>query len=155
MQSILKYKLVIAGLLLALTGAVQAQALFVARKAIGRIEQLTQTSPPSASSAGASYAVASVIIDVAPDRVFAATLRLLGENRQLRVTRSDEARRSIEFAKGNQTGGIQVSELNENLSQLLVSTAHSGASEMDSQAIVTHILDICGQLKVVCERPPT
>lgn len=86
MKPILR-KLTIAGLLLALAGAAQAQALFVARKAIGRIEQLTQSSPPSApsapsaSSAGASYDVATVIVDVAPDKVFAATLRLIGENR--------------------------------------------------------------------------
>lgn len=151
----LLHKLAIAGLLLALAGAAQAQALFVARKAIGRIEQLTQSSPPAASSAGASYDVATVIVDVAPDKVFATTLRLLGENRQLRVTRSDEVKRSIDFAKGTQIGGIQVSDLGENLSQLLVSTAHSGAPEMNSQAIVGHILDVCRQLKVVCERSPS
>lgn len=148
------HQLLIAAVLLAFAGAVQAQALFIARKAIGRIEQLTQTAPASTSAPGATYDVATVIVDVAADRVYAAALRLLAGQTQLRVTRSDDARQSIEFADGTQTGALQVSRLGDNLSQLLVTTAHNGKREAESTTIATHILDVCRQLEVVCERAP-
>ena len=67
-----------------------------------------------------------VIVEVAPDRVFATIKRLLAENTEVRVTGSDDARRSVEFTDGTQIGGIQVNPLNDELSQLLVSTAHPG-----------------------------
>ena len=142
----------VACLLFGAAASAQAQALFLARKAIGRVEQMTQ-SAPAGNAAAASYDVAAVIVEVEPDRVFATAARLLGENAALRVTRSDPAKRSITFSKGTQIGGIQVSELGENLSQLLISTAHSGTSEMNSSAIVAHVLDVCRQLDVVCQRP--
>lgn len=147
--------LIIAVLLLTHAASAQAQALFLARKAIGRVEQMTQSAPAgsAAGTTGASYDVATVIVEVAPDKVYAAAARLLGQNTALRVTRSDPVRRAITFSKGTQIGGIQVSELGENLSQLLVSTAHSGTPEMNSSAIVAHILDVCRQLDVVCQRP--
>ena len=155
MKTAFPSKPLIVGLLLTLAASAQAQALFLARKAIGRVEQMTQSAPAGNASGttGASYDVATVIVEVAPDKVYAATARLLGQNAALRITRSDPARRSITFSKGAQIGGIQVNELGENLSQLLVSTAHSGTPEMNSAAIVAHILDVCRQLDVACQRP--
>ena len=145
-------QLIVAGVLLALAGAAQAQAIFLARKAIGRIEQMTQSSPAPNAGAGVSYDVATVIVDVAPDKVYAAAARRIGENSALRVTRSDAAKRSIDFSKGTQIGGIQVSALGDNVAQLLISTARNGTSEMDAAGIVGHVLDICRQLDVVCQQ---
>ena len=144
----------VACLLFGAAASAQAQALFLARKAIGRVEQMTQSAPAdhATGNAGAAYDVATVIVEVTPDRVYATAARLLGENAALRVTRSDPVKRSITFSKGTQIGGIQVSELGENLSQLLVSTANSGTSEMSSSAIVAHVLGICRQLDVVCQQ---
>lgn len=142
-------RLIVACLLLALAGAAQAQAIFLARKAIGRIEQMTQSAP--APDSGIAYDVATVIVDVAPDKVFAAAARRIGENSALRVTRSDAAKRSIDFTKGTQIGGIQVNALGDNVAQLLISSAHSGTPTMDASAIVNHVLDICRQLDVVCQ----
>ena len=142
-------------LLLGFAASAQAQALFLARKAIGRVDQMTQSAPAGNASAptAASYDVATVIVEVAPDKVYATAARLLGQNAALRITRSDPQRRSVTFSKGTQIGGIQVNELGENLSQLLVSTANAGTPEMNSSAIVAHILDVCRQLDVVCQRP--
>ena len=155
MRSCQRHALVASCLLLGFAASAQAQALFLARKAIGRVEQMTQSAPAgnASTTSGASYDVATVIVEVAPDKVYAAAARLLGQNAALRITRSDPQRRAITFSKGTQIGGIQVSELGENLSQLLVSTAHSGTPEMNSAAIVAHILDVCRQLDVACQRP--
>ena len=52
--------LVAGSVLLALASVADAQALFLARRAIGRIEQMSQSSPTT----GAAYDVATVIVEV-------------------------------------------------------------------------------------------
>jgi hypothetical protein len=140
--------LVVGSVLLTLPAIADAQALFLARRAIGRIEQMSQSSPGT----GASYDTASVIVEVAPDKVFDTIRRLLARSTEVRVTRSDDARRSIEFTDGTQIGGIQVNALNDNLSQLMVSTAHPGITTSTTSTIVTRILNVCRELNVVCQQ---
>ena len=138
--------LVAGSVLLALASVADAQALFLARRAIGRIEQMAQSSPTT----GAAYDVATVIVEVTADKVFETVKRLLAQNTQLRVTRSDDARRSIEFTDGTQIGGIQVNPLNDQLSQLLISTAHPGITTSTTSKIVARIMDVCRELNVAC-----
>ncbi len=140
--------LVAGSVLLALASVADAQALFLARRAIGRIEQMSQSSPTT----GAAYDVATVIVEVTADKVFETVKRLLAQNTQLRVTRSDDARRSVEFTDGTQIGGIQVNPLNDNLSQMMVSTAHPGVATSTTSTIVSRILVMCRELNVVCEQ---
>jgi hypothetical protein len=95
----------------------------LARQAIGRVEQMQPSSALAASGTGASYDVASVIIEVSPAKVFDKLTSMLGKNTEVRVTKTDEARRSAEFTDGRQIGGIQVSQLGDNVEQLMVSSA--------------------------------
>ena len=89
---------------------------------------------------------------VTADKVFETVKRLLAQNTQVRVTRSDDARRSIEFTDGTQIGGIQVNPLNDKLSQMMVSTAHPGIATSTTSTIVARILAMCRELNVVCEQ---
>lgn len=66
------------------------------------------------------------------------------------MTGSDDARRSVEFTDGTQIGGIQVNPLNDELSQLLVSTAHPGITTSTTSKIVARIMDVCRELNVAC-----
>ena len=132
-------------------GAAAAQWVFLARHAIGRVEQMQQSSPAT-TGVGASYDVATVIVEVEPDKVYAAVLQRLGRNSEVKVTRTDAAKRSVEFSDGRQIGGIQVSALGDKLSQLLVSTAHPGVGASVSSKLVDRILGVCQQLGVTCER---
>lgn len=141
--------LVLGSVLLGMSSVADAQALFLARRAVGRIEQMAQSAP----SSGASYDIATVIVEVAPDKVFATIKRLLAQNTAVHVTRSDDIRRSIEFTDGTQIGGIQVNPLNDNLAQLMVSTAHPGIATSTTSIIVTRILNVCRELNVVCQLP--
>ena len=145
-QSCHMHSLLAGSVLLALAGVADAQALFLARRAVGRIEQMSQSSPTT----GAAYDTAVVIVEVAPDRVFATIKRLLAQNTEVRVTGSDDARRSVEFTDGTQIGGIQVNPLNDQLSQLLVSTAHPGITTSTTSKIVARIMDVCRELNVAC-----
>lgn len=139
--------LLLGSVLLAMSGVVEAQALFLARKVVGRIEQMSQSAP----SGGVSYDTAAVIVEVASDKVFATIKRLLAQNSEVRLTRSDDARRSVEFTDGTQIGGIQVNPLDEHLSQLLVSTTHPGNAMASTSTIVTRILAVCRELNVACQ----
>jgi hypothetical protein len=124
----------------------------LARQAIGRVEQMQPSSALAASGTGASYDVASMIIEVPPAKVFDTVTSMLGKNTEVRVTKTDEARRSVEFTDGRQIGGIQVSQLGDNLSQRMVSTAHPGITTSTSSTIVERILTVCKELGVSCQR---
>lgn len=145
-------RLCIGAILLGLSGAVAAQWVFLARQAIGRVEQMQQSSAQAAGGAGASYDVASVIIEVPSAKVFDTVKAMLGKNSEVHVTKTDEARRSVEFTDGRQIGGIQVSQLGDSLSQLMVSTAHPGIPTSTSSTIVERILNVCRELGVSCQR---
>ena len=145
-------RLCVSGMLLLATGTAAAQWVFLARQAIGRVEQMQQSSAQAAGGAGASYDVASVIIEVPPAKVFDTVKSMLGKNTEVRVTKTDEVRRSVEFTDGRQIGGIQVSQLGDSLSQLMVSTAHPGIPTSTSSTIVERILNVCKELGVSCQR---
>jgi hypothetical protein len=138
--------------LLGLSGVAVVQWVFLARQAIGRVEQMQQSSAQAGGGAGAAYDVATVIIEVPPAKVFDTVKSMLGRNAEVRVTRTDDSRRSAEFTDGRQIGGIQVSQLGDSLSQLMVSTAHPGIATSTSSTIVERILGVCRELGVSCQR---
>jgi len=70
----------------------------------------------------------------------------------VRVTGTDDTRRSVEFTDGRQIGGIQVSVLGDSLAQLMVSTAHPGIPTSTTSTIVERILNVCRELGVSCQR---
>ena len=143
--------LCIGGLLLGLSGVAAAQWVFLARQAIGRVEQMQQ-SAKTASDDAASYDVATVIVEVPPAKVFDTVKSLLAKNIEVRVTKTDDVRRSVEFTDGRQIGGIQVNTMGDNLAQLLVSTAHPGIPASATSTIVERILNVCKELGVTCQR---
>ena len=144
-----------AGITIALLGAsglAAAQWVFLARHAVGRIEQKQQSSQQAAGGAGASYDVAAVIVEVPAAKVFDTVKSMLAKNTQVQVTQTDEARRSVQFSDGHQIGGIQVNVLADNLAQLMVSTAHPGMPASTATTLVERILNVCRELGVSCQR---
>jgi len=139
-------------LLLGASGLAAAQWVFLARQAIGRVEQMQQSSAQAAGGTGASYDVATVIVEVPAPKVFDTVKSMLAKNTEVRVTSTDEARRSVEFTDGRQIGGIQVSVLGDSLAQLMVSTAHPGIPTSTTSTIVERILNVCRELGVSCQR---
>lgn len=145
-------RLLVGGVLLTLSGVAAAQWVMLARAVVGRVEQMQQSAPQAAGGVGANYDVATVIVEVAPDKVFNTVQQMLGKNTQVKVTRSDAAKRSVEFTDGRQIGGIQVNTMGDNLSQLLISTAHPGIATSTTSTIVERVLGVCKELGVQCQR---
>lgn len=132
---------------LLVTSVAEAQWVLLARRAVGRIEQMSQSTPGSS----AVYDTSAVIIDAPADKVYNVVAQRIRGAQGLTVTRSDEAQKSLEFTNGTQTASVRVSVLGDNLAHLMVSAASSTApSPMAS--IVDHILAACRELKVECER---
>jgi len=128
------------------SGFADAQWVLLARRAVGRIEQMQQSTPQS----GEVLDTATVIIDAPADRVYAVVAQRIRAAQNVSVTRTDDANRTLEFTNGQQIASMHVSVLGEALAQLLVSAA--GAQPSPMPQIVDHILAACKELNVECER---
>src|SRR5262245_54921866 len=141
--------LVIAVLALtAWTDYAQAQFVFLARRAVGRIEQMSQTSPKGDTA----FDTATVIVDVPVYRVYETVQRSVRTAQGITVTREDPAARRVEFTDGTRNAGIQAISLGDNLTQLMVSSAHSVGPSSPTTQIVERIVAICKQMGVECSR---
>lgn len=135
-----------AGLLVA--SIAEAQWVLLARRAIGRVEQMSQTQGQD----GASYDAAAVMLDAPADKVFGAVLSGLRKRSDLKITREDASERLVQFSNGRQIAGIKVSALGDDLSHLLVTSAHSGTQPNAAELVSESVLRVCRELNVVCSR---
>jgi hypothetical protein len=76
----------------------------------------------------------------------------LGTADAIKVTRDDAAARRVEFTDGKRNAGIQAISLGDNLTQLMVSSAHSTGPDSPTTQIVERIVAVCKQMGVECSR---
>src|SRR5215470_5338360 len=122
-----------------------AQWVLLARRAIGRVEQMSQTQPN-----GPSYDTAVVLLEAPPDKVYAAVVRGVKNAQGITVTKEDAAEFLIQFTNGQQIAGIKVSGLGEGVSHLLVSSAHSGTQPDAAKLVSDAVLRVCKEMNVIC-----
>ena len=126
----------------------EAQWVLLARRAIGRVEQMSQ----APANGGAGYDSAAVMIDAPADKVFAAVVRSIRNAPGINVTREDASGRLIQFTNGQQVAGIKVSVLGDELSHLLVSSAHTGSQPNAAALVSDSVLRVCKEMNVECSR---
>jgi len=139
---------VLLGLAAMLWGEVAQAQWVLARRADGRIEQVSQASPKGDTA----FETASVIVDVPVDRVFETVQRSIRTADGITVTRDDAAARRVEFTDGKRNAGIQAISLGDNLTQLMVSSAHATGPDSPTTQIVERIVAVCRQMGVECSR---
>lgn len=128
----------------------EAQWVLLARRAIGRVEQMSQQSP---QADGASYDSAAVMIEAPAEKVYAAVLRGLANNTQgVRITSESVQQRLVEFSNGQQIAGIKVSALGDDLTHMLISSAHRGNQPDAAALVLNSVLRVCAEMKVECSR---
>ena len=100
----------------------------LARRAVGRVEQMSQQSP---QSGGASYDSAAVMLDAPADKVYAAVLRGVAQRAGHHASRARmPPAMLVQFTNGEQIAGIKVSALGDNLTHMLdLVGAHRHAAE--------------------------
>jgi hypothetical protein len=129
----------------------EAQWVLLARRAVGRVEQISQQ---STQSGGPSYDSAAVMLEAPTDKVYAAVVRGVkgAEAKGIRITREDNSALVVQFTNGEQVAGIKVSPLGDNLSHLLVTSAHTGAQPNAAGLVMDSVLRVCQEMNVECSR---
>ncbi|HSB07307.1 MAG TPA: hypothetical protein VLK23_19180 [Thermodesulfobacteriota bacterium] len=129
------------------TSVVQAQWVFLGRKAIGAVNRLTSQ---GSDKQGQSYDVATVLLEADADKVYSTAVNFLKGNPNITINFRQDSGRKIEFTDGKILVGMKVSKLEDNLSQLLISsTAPSGKSSSTS-LVVERVIQICEKTGVTC-----
>jgi hypothetical protein len=126
----------------------EAQWVLLARRAVGRVEQMSQQQP----NGGAAYDTASVMIEVPAEKVYAAAVRNVTAAQGITITEQSDPQRLLKFTNGVQIAGLQVNALSDNLSQLMITSAHSGNQQNAASMIVDRVLKLCAELNVECSR---
>jgi hypothetical protein len=153
--------LAIAGLLA--SSIAEAQWVLLARRVVGRVQSMSQTTKDGTST----FDTAAVILDVPVEKVY-ATLKSSLERAQatqgITITLEDDAQRYVTFSKGEQSVAIQLAVLGDNLTHLMVSSARPAADARTGTMngngeppptviIVDKILAVCKEMNVECFRP--
>lgn len=128
-------------------GPAEAQWVFVARKALGRIHQMTE----GQQSGRPGYDFATVMLDAPADKVFATALDHARKNASVRVLMQDPAARRMQVAEGDRTATLNVVPFNDEVSQLLIA-GHAGPGEGPTSSLVVQaVLRVCQALNKHCE----
>ena len=130
------------------SGIAEAQWVMLARRAIGRVEQMSQQSP---QSGGANYDSATVMLEAPADKVFAAVVRGVKSAQGITVTSEDASAMLIQFTNGQQIAGIKVSSVGDNVTQLLISSAHTGNQQNAAALVMNSVLRVCKDMNVECK----
>ena len=133
-------------IVLLLASEVSAQWVFVARKALGRIERMTQ--PRTGDVPG--YDVATVVIEGKADKVYGTALKAIEATQKLRITRQDSRERIIDFSDGTHAAGIKVSQVNDKVVHLLVAAVVMPDEDSTTSLVLSGVMRICKEVGASC-----
>ena len=124
-----------------------SQWVFVARHAIGRIEQVTQN---QASPNQPPTEVVTVILDAPAQRVYDVAINTIQQNQNVRVVSSDQQKLALKISQDDQVATLTINPLGDDTSQLIiVGTAVPGQSPQTTR-IVDGVMRLCNQLGKSC-----
>lgn len=128
----------------------EAQWVFVARKALGRIQHMAEGQQQGGGRQG--YDFATVLLDAPADKVFATALGLARKNPSVRVVMQDPGQRRFQIAEGDRTATLNVVAFSDDVSQLLIA-GHAGNPAEGSTAsrVVQAVLRVCKEMGKHCE----
>lgn len=124
----------------------RAQWVFVARKVLGRVEQLAQQ--PQNGRPG--YDVATVMLDAPAARVYATAMKLIRQNQAVRITAEDAARRRIDMIQGDRTATLSVTTLSDKISQLMIVGTNGPGEDSTTSRVLAGVLRVCREMHKQC-----
>ncbi|MEI7637361.1 MAG: hypothetical protein WCJ37_08660, partial [Syntrophus sp. (in: bacteria)] len=125
------------------------QAVFLARKALGAVQHLTNSVTGSSSSA-AQQEVGSVLLEADANKVYATALRIIQGNQKFQIIARDDVSKKIDFTDSKREAVIRVSQLQDNIAQILVSSVTTSGKKEDPSFAVNGILQVCKEMNVQC-----
>jgi hypothetical protein len=139
--------LAIVAMALLVPAVAEAQAVFIARKAVQRIHRMTE----EGQNGQMGYDFASVVLEAPADRVFKIAHDRARKNRQVRILMSDPVARRLQVAHDDRTATLNVVELSEGVSQLLIAGRSRPNEPAASSEIVVAVMRICAEMGKTCE----
>jgi len=128
-------------------GPADAQWVFVARKALGRIEQMRE----GQSGGRPGYDFATVLLDAPANKVYATALELARKNPAVRVVMQDPGQRRFQIAEGDRTATFNVVQFNDEVSQMMIA-GHAGPGEDSTTSrVVQAVLRVCKEMGKHCQ----
>ena len=135
--------------LLGASAVADAQWVAIAKRAIGRVQQISQQSQ---QPGGASYDTAAVMLEAPPNKVYAAVLRGLANAQGITITREMPTDGLVEFTNGQQIAGVKVSAIGDDLTHMLISSAHVGNQPNAAELVLNGVLRVCREMNVECSQ---
>lgn len=151
--SVLAGSLVILGAALPLTA--EAQWIFVAHRAMNRIQQVTQdqdaSQTPGAQVPQRVTQVATVILDVSAKRVYEVATNTTKNNPKVTVVSNDPASMTIRLKENDQSATLTVTALNKNIAQLMIVGSAPAGENPQTTRIVNAAVKLCNDMGKKCE----
>ncbi len=129
------------------TGVAQAQWVFLGRKALGAVNRLTSQGH---EKQGQGFDVATVLLEADAEKVYSAAVNLLKANPIVTINYREDAGRQLEFTDGRILAGMKVSRLEDNLSQLLISSTITSGHASGTSFVVERVFQVCEKMGVHC-----
>jgi hypothetical protein len=144
-------KLFILGIALSIipVAGAQAQTALIIRTALGVVKHHS-SSKDSGSGKVQRQEVASVLLEANADKVYATSLKVIKDNKKLRIIVSNERSRTIEFTDGGRDIVMKVSRFQDNIAQILVSAISTSEKESNTSMVVDDILRVCREMNTRC-----
>jgi hypothetical protein len=134
-------------LLVSATSVAHAQWVFVARKAVGAVRQMASE---AAEGHNAGYDSASVLLAARAEDVYRKAVEVVKASKDYRLTRQNDSALTLEISDGKWLAGMQVTPLDEKLSQLLIVSNTAPSQKSGSSVAVEGVLRICKEVEVEC-----
>jgi hypothetical protein len=149
MKHAMRFFIVLVTLATVLSGVASAQWVFLGRKALGKVRQLSSEVKGSQQP---GFDVATVLLEAHADKVYRTAVTMLQAHAEWKITKRDDKSQTIEFSDGKITAGMQITSLEDNLSQLLVASTGSPQGKTDATSLVVNgVLRVCKEMGVQCQ----
>ncbi len=124
--------------------SVQAQWVMVARAVAGRVQQMSDRSKD-----GSGFDVATVVLEANADKVYQTAIKNLSARTDLKITKQDEKKRTVQFTNGQQVASLQATPLGDKITQLVIASNLMPAPGTNSM-VVDGVLKVCKEMNVEC-----
>ena len=140
-------RLLMFALVLAPLAPAEAQWVFLARKASQRIQHMAIESERAGEP---RREFVTVILEAPADRVFQTVLATVRRNPNVRLLMTDPAARRLQVADGDRLGTINVAEMNDKVSQLMIAGTSPASEPPAASRVIATVMRICQEMKKQC-----
>lgn len=125
-----------------------SQWVFVARHAIGRIEQVSQN---QSSPGQPATEVVTVILDAPAQRIYEVALNTIQKNPNVNIVSADSQGLSLKISQEGQTASLSIRSLGDEAAQLVIVGPVVPGQSSGATRIAEGVINICNTLGKTCK----